>query len=229
MSASSDILKHGLEATQQNLRTHRAAQDDTAKQHLLERLLSHYDAGTSAPDVGPATRQLRAQICSLGLLSRNVQLPHRLLANAGVQSRKFTPTSQVVFYANTQIGVIKCTRACLLIERSLNGSSILSSHLISPCEQGVRRQRRLTPTKRGMSNAAAAREQHPVAAHSTAYRKACSCHKGHKSQGSISPPGCKTCRVGKLASTPARGKFCLGVSARSQVPGSQNTSLSCRM
>ena len=97
---------HGRVQVEPVTHTQPSAGSNDAKQQLVERLLSHYDAGTSASEPGPAARQLRAQICSLGLLSRNVKLPASLLADSGAQQHGISSRGQVRF-ADT-----KCARAC---------------------------------------------------------------------------------------------------------------------
>lgn len=95
MSATAHVPQHGVEQSQQDLRAVDVAHENSTQQ-LVERLRSHHDAGTSTPDNASITRQLQAQICSLGLLSRNVKLPHKLLVSAGVYPGKFVPFTQVI-------------------------------------------------------------------------------------------------------------------------------------
>lgn len=93
---------HSLVQIEQASHTQPSAESNDAKQQLVERLLSHYEAGTSATEPGPAARQLRAQICSLGLLSRNVKLPDRLLASSGAQQVGSSSRMQVRFAETSQ-------------------------------------------------------------------------------------------------------------------------------
>lgn len=89
----SAVMASGLERARQHLhelkhtlQTSASASTDADQQHLVQRLLSHYEAGPSGLEAQPAAGQLRAQMCSLGLLARNVQLPHSLLKSAGIRN-----------------------------------------------------------------------------------------------------------------------------------------------
>lgn len=95
-SASGEVARHNVVNVMPNSDTPALAQGDVANQQLVERLLSHYDAGTSAREVAPAAKQLQAQISCIGLLSRNVQLPDGLLASAGAHQSSMPPRSQVL-------------------------------------------------------------------------------------------------------------------------------------
>ena len=76
-----DVLYKAKEALQTRTPTDTSADEH---QQLLDRLTSHFEAGTSTePAAQPEIQQLRAQKLALSLLSRGLRLPQSLLDEVG--------------------------------------------------------------------------------------------------------------------------------------------------